>query len=309
MQSKFQFHPGELIVQKLAGEVDVAERNSKLISETILGGAIPFIEKQFMVVLASIDNKGSAWSSIIYGKPGFVYASSEDYVQINLTERDVSDPFWSNISCNPEIGMLFIDLGSRRRYRINGVVEKIEEGGGFSMAVREAFPNCPRYIQKRQLQNIGDKFATEDVVHGVLINDKVESIILNADTLFVATANPQSGADASHRGGEPGFVQIIKSNTIRIPDFNGNSLFNTLGNIETNPYTGICIPDFQGQKLLQLTGKAQTLWNQDDPYNLTGGTKRFLAFEIDSWILRHVPQYLEWELLETSPFNPKQNMI
>jgi uncharacterized protein len=303
MQKPIRFHSGELAVQLRAGEKAIADRHSQLILGTILEAAKPFLEDQFMVVLASTDSEGAAWSSILYGYPGFAYATGDSSLHIDVSERDTSDPIWANILQNPEIGLLFIDLGSRRRYRINGQVESMEENG-LNIAVSEAFPNCPKYIQKRQLTSIAERLVSTDTASGIGINEQIAPLIRNADTLFVATSNAQSGADASHRGGEPGFVQIVDGNTLRIPDFSGNSLYSTLGNIETNPNTGICIPDFTGQKLLQLTGQARILWDQDDPENLTGGTKRFWELKIDRWVLRHIPQYLEWEFLAKSPFNP-----
>jgi uncharacterized protein len=95
--------------------------------------------------------------------------------------------------------------------------------------------------------------------------------------------------------------------TLRIPDFQGNSMFNTLGNIAVNPRTGLCVPDFAGNRLLHLTGEAITRWDMedmDDPAGQTGGTGRFLEFKASQWILRDLPQRLEWEYLDASPFNP-----
>lgn len=311
MQIKSTFHEGELAVQQRAGEKHIAVSNSVVIAGTILNGAIPFIEKQFMVVLSSIDERGSVWSSVIYGHPGFARVESPHTISINIPTdlRDLSDPFWTNIELNSVIGMLFIELGSRRRYRINGKLQ-YKGDDSFEIGVSEAYPNCPKYIQRRHLSKLDNKFTNFDVVHGIEIDDKIKSLITSADTMFVGSYNLENGADASHRGGNTGFIQIVDNLTLRIPDYDGNSLFNTLGNIELNPHTGLCIPDFKGQQLLQLTGAAKLLWNQDDPHNLTGGTRRFWVFEVKQWILRHVPQQLEWEYLDASPFNlPTQSQV
>lgn len=305
MPNRFSYHPGERAVQQRAGEVAVADINGTVIADSILGGARPFIDKQFMVVLASTDENGAAWSSVLYGQPGFARAETATSVAINVPQhqRDTTDPFWSNLDANAAIGMLFIELGSRRRYRINGHLERINDQG-IAIAVREAYPNCPKYIQRRHLRRSDGEFSRSDVAAGDRLAGSVETLIRGADTMFVASYNPNTGADASHRGGHPGFVQIIDDRLLRIPDYSGNSLFNTLGNIELDPRTGLCIPDFEGQRLLQLTGRARLLWEQEDANNLTGGTHRFWEFEIERWILRQVPQHLEWEYLDASPFNP-----
>lgn len=305
MQNKFHFHAGERAVQTRAGEAFIADQNGVVIAESILGGARPFIEKQFMVVLSSIDNEGMVWSSILYGRPGFARAESATVVSLNIPcdSRDSADPFWHNIEGNPSVGMLFIELGSRRRYRINGTL-KTQNEERIEITVREAYPNCPKYIQRRHLRNIEDESSHGSVSKGTVIPPELQTLIHSADTMFVASSNAETGADASHRGGTPGFIQIINDSTLRIPDFQGNSLFNTLGNVELNPRTGWCIPDFEGQQLLQLTGRSRLLWDQDDPKDLTGGTRRFWELEIDRWILRPVTQLLEWEYLDASPFNP-----
>ena len=137
-----------------------------------------------------------------------------------------------------------------------------------------------------------------------MLRGVVGDIIGQADTMFVASRHADSGADASHRGGTPGFIRIVDDNTLRIPDFHGNSMFNTLGNFEVDPRAGLCIPDFVHGQLLQLTGTASIHWDQEDPDNLTGGTHRFWEFKVKRWLLRDTPQQLEWEYLDASPFNP-----
>lgn len=304
MQAKFSFHPGERAVQQRAGEAAIADRNGTVIGDTILGGARPFIGKQFMVVLASVDAHGAVWSSVLYGQPGFTRADSATVVTIDVSagRRAESDPFWANIRTNPAVGMLFIELGTRRRYRINGTVQR-NDADGIDIVVREAYPNCPKFIQRRHLKALGDELERDGVATGAAIGGSVGNLIRGADTVFVASHNPETGADASHRGGNPGFVQIVGERTLRIPDYTGNSLFNTFGNFELDTHVGLCIPDFECQRLLQISGRARLLWDQDDPANLTGGTGRFWEIDVDSWILRQVPQRLEWEYLDASPFN------
>lgn len=308
MPDQSKFHRGELEVQLRSGEESIAQKHAPLILDTIVDGAMPFLEIQFMAVLSSIDIDGAVWASILYGQPGFIYAEGNTTVCINVRveDRDLSDPFWTNILHDKHVGMLFIDLGSRRRYRINGEIQA-NSNEGIRVTVSEAYPNCPRYIQRRQLRTTGDGPQAYCFSTGNVISEDIAGLISTTDTLFVGSVNAQTGADISHRGGANGFVQIMNCHTFRIPDFNGNSLFNTFGNFEINPNAGICIPDFEGQKILQFTGQAMILWDQDDPQNLTGGTKRFWEFEVEHWILRHIPKHLEWELLDASPFIPTKN--
>jgi len=299
------FHSGERAMQIAAGETAIADRNIAVLSDTVIAGARPFIGKQFMVVLASIDADGGLWSSPVFGKPGFLNADAGNAIRIDAPakDRDLADPLWGNITGRSELGMLFIELGSRRRYRVNGTVRQLDDGG-IDVAIREAYPNCPKYIQRRHLRQLGEPTLPVQAAHGSVLRGTVEDIIRQADTLFIASAHAETGADASHRGGSPGFIALVNETTLRIPDFHGNSLFNTLGNIAADPRTGLCIPDFVHGQLLQLTGTATIHWNQDDPDHLTGGTGRFWEFKVTRWILRDTPQPLEWEYLDASPFNP-----
>lgn len=299
------FHPGERTVQLRAGEAAIADRNATMVASTILSGARPFIQKQFMVVLASCDADGRPWSSVVYGQPGFVRPEGNATILLDMPfqKRDDTDLFWRNIEADPAIGMLFIELGTRRRYRVNGSVTRNDEAG-IEIAVREAYPNCPRYIQRRHLRDLGAEFRPDGVATGSSIAGGIETLVRTADTIFLASAHPDSGADASHRGGPRGFVELRGPRTLRIPDYNGNSMFNTFGNLELDPHIGLCIPDFEGGRLLHVSGRARLLWDQMDAAEISGGTGRFLEIEVDRWVLRQVPQRLEWEFLDASPFNP-----
>jgi predicted pyridoxine 5'-phosphate oxidase superfamily flavin-nucleotide-binding protein len=299
------FHPGERAVQASAGETAMADRNIVVMKDTVVPGARPFIAKQFMAVLGSIDASGKVWASLIFGKPGFVHTIDGTSIVIDVpeNERDQADPVWTNMQQNKDLGMLFIELGSRRRYRVNGVVQRLDENGA-EVAIREAYPNCPKYIQRRHLRRLGEPRLPGQVAYGTVLRGTVEDIIRRADTLFVASRHAEMGADASHRGGGAGFIRIVDETTLRIPDFAGNSLFNTLGNFTIDSRAGLCIPDFAQGQLLQLTGTASVQADQEDPENETGGTGRYWEFKVDKWILRDTLQPLEWEYLDASPFNP-----
>ncbi|WDZ97002.1 pyridoxamine 5'-phosphate oxidase family protein [Herbaspirillum sp. WKF16] len=305
MKTQYSFHPGERAAQAKAGETAIADRNAALVSDTVIGGARPFIAKQFMVALGSVDRAGRPWASLVFGKPGFLQAGDGTSIAMHVPqwERDPEDPLWDNIAGNPDLGMLFIELGSRRRYRINGSVTRFD-ADGVDVAIREAYPNCPSYIQRRQLRVQGDPGLPRQAAHGAVLRGSVAQLVRGADTIFVASRHAQNGADASHRGGGAGFVQVLDESTLRIPDFNGNSLFNTFGNFALDPRAGLCIPDFAGGRVLQLTGVASVLWDQEDPANQTGGTGRYWEFKVERWILRDTQQPLEWEYLDASPFNP-----
>ncbi len=73
---------------------------------------------------------------------------------------------------------------------------------------------------------------------------------------FIASFHPVGGADASHRGGRPGFVRIENDGRIGFPDYPGNNMFNTLGNLAGHSRVGLLFVDFATGDLLQVAGRA-----------------------------------------------------
>jgi len=202
--------------------------------------------------------------------------------------------------------MIVIELGSRRRLRINGLIEKISEHI-YHINVEQAYPNCPQYIQRRHILH-AKKAQTHDSdieICGINLNKNQQNIISNADTFFVSSSHTERGNDVSHRGGTPGFVKIINNNQLRIPDYPGNSMFNTLGNFEVNSNAGIVFIDFENKKVLQLTGQAKILWHFEGSDIETAGTLRYWQFDIESWRESSILFDIEWEYLDASPHNPE----
>ena len=300
------FHEGELEVQSLAGESQMAKRNGVLIADRIIGGARSLLQQQSMVVFASQDRGNNLWSSIVFGRPGFMrsedgYAVDFDLSNVALQEKD---PLWANIEVNSSAGMLAIDLATRRRIRINGLLSRPRENS-LRLGVQEAYPNCPKYITRRQLRTVTTELSESfPATTGAALGPDQQRPLTRADVLFVATAHPTRGADASHRGGVPGFIEVLDDRTLRIPDYSGNSMFNTLGNLRVNARAGIIVPDFERGRTLQLTGTAEILWNQDDPADRTEGTHRFLAFRVAHWLELPLPAGVKTEFLDYSPYNP-----
>ena len=309
MTTQGTFHPGERMAQVRAGEADIAARNGAIVTESVFGGMRAFIAKQSMVVIGSVDAAGKVWASMLVGRPEF--AGTEDgstvWIDVPVASRDLVDPLWANLAPGTHVALLFVDLGARRRYRVNGSVSRLD-GDGFELAVREAFPNCPRYIQRRQLRLVDEPVEQPQAAYGKLLRGSVRDIARLSDTIFVASHNADTGADVSHRGGDIGFVQVVDESTLRIPDFNGNSLFNTVGNFIVDPRAGLCIPDFDRGRVLQLTGNVSVHWDNTDPSIDTGGTGRYWEFHIEAWILRDAMRRAEWEYLDASPFNPPSSI-
>ena len=308
MKIEEPFHEGELEIQGRLGVRSEAKQNSGVITDSIVKGAFRFIEQQRMTVLGSIDQDENVWASVLVGQEGFMQAATERLVTFDLsnTAENEHDPFWKNIESHPQVGMLVIELATRRRLRINGRVRRNGEQQ-LELEVLESYPNCPKYIQRRQVANAPSvsHAVKSQVFEGDKLGAPQQAVISKADTLFVASVHPERGVDASHRGGNPGFVHAVDDSTLRIPDYAGNCMFNTLGNFVVNPRAGIVFIDFESGSTLQLTGRAEILWDADDLQEETGGTKRFWQLHIDRWLHIDNAHELQWTLQDYSPYNPQ----
>ncbi len=302
------FHEGELQVQERANELEEGARNGRVVADSIMKGALKFVAQQPMVVLGSVDDEQEVWASVLFGPPGFVTAPDERRVEFDLAHAGINehDPFWRNIQHNPRIGALFLELATRRRLRINGTVERPTDGK-LELNVAECYPNCPKYIQRRHIQfeAVERSETVPSAIGGHSLNREQAALIQASDTFFVASAHPQRGVDASHRGGPPGFVEVVDERTLRIPDYVGNSMFNTLGNFTVDPRAGLVFIDFELNRTLQLTGRTEILWDREDPTGRTGGTQRFWMLRIDRWLESETHAGLRWEFLDYSPHNPQ----
>jgi uncharacterized protein len=308
MTENTPYHEGEKFVQEKLGVVDTARMNGRVINNTIPGGALNFIAQQSMVILGSVDTDEQVWASALFGTPGFIHAIDQHTIEINLLETGTgpSDPLWKNIETHNRIGMIVIELGSRRRLRVNGRMSKTSNDS-YQIDIDQAYPNCPQYIQRRHI-NRAKKHSAHNITLGISgkeLTDYQKKLISSADTFFVTSAHSERGVDASHRGGQPGFVNILNNTLLRIPDYPGNSMFNTLGNFQVNPHAGLVFIDFENKKLLQLSGQANVIWQVNDSEVVTAGTSRFWEFNITSWIESNIAFDIEWEYLDASPFNPK----
>lgn len=307
MKIEKPFHDGEVIIQEMLSERSTAILNGRLYDDSIIGPAHKFLSQLHFFILSTEHESGELPVSIVFGPPGFIsvddsgkYLKLELQDQINFTQ----DPVLSSLKEGARTGGLAIDLETRRRLRINGHVNSISDGE-LRIEVDESYPNCPKYIQKRQII-FNSAVITEKKYEcssgQELLPEHFESI-RKADTFFVSSSNPQGNLDASHRGGNPGFVQIRADGSLRIPDYPGNSLYNTFGNFQVNDSAGLVFWDVENACLLHLFGCVAFEFSQD-PSPETGGTGRWWIFHPKRWFKQIYKSPIRFSSPESSPFNP-----
>ena len=295
------YHDGEIALQRAAGERADAVRNASGVVDRVIAGAVGFIARQVLAVVATIDDDGRPWCSALVGPAGSFTVLDPSTLTIGPRAASTpDDPLWNNLRDDPRLGLLFIEMGSRRRYRVNGRVEGVD-GNALAIRVSEAYPNCPKYIQRRHVVFGCDHDDATAVDAGTRLGDRQQAIITAADTVFVASANPQGHLDASHRGGRPGFVRA-KGHALWIPDFAGNGMFNTLGNLAVHARAGLLFVNFADGETLQLTGTTDIHLDADP--DDTGGTGRAWTFTTTAWRRSRLSATVHAEFLDASPHNP-----
>jgi predicted pyridoxine 5'-phosphate oxidase superfamily flavin-nucleotide-binding protein len=162
-----------------------------------------------------------------------------------------------------------------------------------------------KYIQRRHIVNrqASNNSNLDRVRVGSTLDESQQEVIRRSDTFFIGSANPKGYLDASHRGGNPGFVELVDDKTIRIPDYKGNSMFNTFGNLMLNENAGVVFWDFEQGKILQMTGKVKIYWDNPGTEQVTTGTKRFWEFTLEKWVEQKIGRNFKWEFLDYSPHN------
>jgi len=288
------YHAGELEVQARAGVLESASKIGRSIRDAVPLSARWFLGEQRMAILATVDDQGAVWASLVSGAAGFIAMLDERTLRIAATPS-AGDPLAENLARPGFLGLLAIDFASRRRMRVNGTGET-DARGGIVLHVKQAYANCPKYIHPREIAADDAGIAPAIARRDVTLNAAQRVLISRADTFFVASFHPEGGADASHRGGPPGFVQAVDPRMLAWPDFPGNTMFQTLGNIAANSAAGLLFVDFERGTTLQLTGKARIRWGEG--VRTSAGADRRIELSVAQVIESEGASRLRWRGVE-----------
>jgi predicted pyridoxine 5'-phosphate oxidase superfamily flavin-nucleotide-binding protein len=296
------FHEGERTVQERAGRAAQADKLGRGIHAEIPDVFQPFLREQQLIIAGAADAAGALWATALYGPRGFVQARDAHTLAL-AAQPGAGDALADAWRPGTAVGLLAIDLATRRRARLNGTLVSVEAGMSL-LQMREVFGNCPKYIQTRTpAEDATAAPAAGPAQRADALTAAQRDWIAAADTFFIASAHPTRGADASHRGGTPGFVQVRDAQTLRWPDYAGNGMFQTLGNLAVHPGAGLLFIDFARGAVLQLSGSARVSWDAADAATLRGA-ERVVEFQVTATIERRNVLPAGWQFLEASPHNP-----
>ena len=305
--AKPHFNESEVAIQARLGFADeVAAQTAGFVRESMPDQHRTFFNELPFVLMGLVDQTGQPWAIPHFGKPGFITSPSAKTLVVEKRPQ-LESVLDLNLDAGQKIGLLGIQLETRRRNRMNGVISSADDDK-ISITVDQSFGNCPQYIQTREL---GFSHASElpDSLNKYNLNNKLDkyskSLIEASNTFFIASRSQHfdsewsSGLDVSHRGGKPGFVRV-NNNTLLFPDFSGNRFFNTLGNIESDGRVGLVFTDFATGDALFLTGTARVIW---DPLQAERfqGAQRLVEVEASQYLLLKDYLPMRGQVIEYSP--------
>lgn len=298
------YHPGEVAVHQRLGLADRQEATGRRMYRPYM----PDQHREFFAqlpffVAGSVDGAGQPWASVLFGPPGFV--STPDERTLGIAAMPLAgDPLGAHLVVGAPLGFVGIELHSRRRNRVNGVVTAITPQG-FEVGVVQSFGNCPKYIHVREADAASAAPLPGAAEDHMGLAEAAGPVIARADMFFVASTHAEGdkydtgGTDVNYRGGKPGFVRV-EGNTLTVPDFAGNNAFNTIGNFMVTPRAGLLFIDFATGDLWQVTGDVRVLWEMPPDLASFEGAKRAWQVEVTRTVRLPAASPLAWSLREPS---------
>ena len=159
-----------------------------------------------------------------------------------------------------------------------------------------------RLQDARETRPLADRL--EQVTVRTTFTDDDREFIQRCAMFFIATADAHGHPDCSYKGGLPGFVRVLDDRTMVIPDFDGNGMYRTWGNVLVNPHVGLMFLDFEHPKRLRVNGTAQV--SEDDPLRNEYPDSVFIIRVTANRIFPNCPRYIhKMQLIEHSVYVPR----
>jgi ferredoxin-NADP reductase/predicted pyridoxine 5'-phosphate oxidase superfamily flavin-nucleotide-binding protein len=295
------FHAGEVKVQKRLGvESHVNSYAPRVVRPFLPDQHRDFFTSQPFLVVAGRDERDMLWSTLLFASdPNKVssFVTSPDPTSLLLEALPlVGDALERGFQPGSDLGILAIEFATRRRNRVNGRILRNNDGKSMTFKVDQSFGNCPQYIKPRDWwtssvpnnEGRGNDNSVESTCRLDRLTIAQIKEVRTAETIFVATGyrgegeDPRYGNDASHRGGQAGFIEVDEGGTkLRLPEYSGNNHFNTIGNLLVDSRMGITIPLYGSGGVIQLSGTASVIWDEeDDVISKYPGAQRLIEFNV-----------------------------
>jgi len=284
-------------VQERLGVRDIEAWARKVVRDHLSEQQRDFHTSLPFLVVSARDGRGRPWVTLLDGPDGFVSSPDTRHLVIEAKPAQ-GDALEGSFKVGADMGILGIELATRRRNRANGRV--VGNGSeGITFCVDQSFGNCPQYIREREWRRV-DSEPSGKATSGNRLTASQRAWIESADTFFIASGyrgegeSATFGMDASHRGGDRGFVRALDDTRLQFPDYAGNNHFNTIGNLILDPRVGFLFIDFETGSLLQLTGTASIDWDSEELSHVPAA-RRLVTLDIEELVELPAAVGLRWE--------------
>ncbi|KAF5864836.1 hypothetical protein ETB97_006375 [Aspergillus alliaceus] len=320
----FPWHHGELQMRsKLRIPPHVNAINPTVPSLSY--GATYLLLNSPLLAIGAVDREGRPWSTLWGGEVGFATPCSQSRVEIRTPVDSKYDPLADILLHDgPEepgqlVSGLVVDLANRRRAKLFGrkIAGSIEpgpenrndsDGAGFAhllVHIEASLGNCPKYLNTRDI--VPTLPSPRMISDSPQLPPEALKFLNRADTLFISSRHGDVDMDTNIRGGPPGFVRVISNEpsgaVFAYPEYSGNRLYQTLGNLQTTPLAGYVFPDFETGNALYLTGQTEVLIGKEAAALLPRSN---LVVKVTVTTARYVEKSLAFRGIAgpRSPYNP-----
>ncbi|KAI4156436.1 MAG: hypothetical protein L6R39_001107 [Caloplaca ligustica] len=254
------------------------------------------IQHSPLLALGTLDDKGRPWTTLLGGKAGFARPLGHSVMGIRTMVDPSYDPVINSLLASNDgdesveqadkyraVSALTIDLATRSRYKlagsmVAGALGQLGDASGSGqehqaspteaqivIKIERSLGNCPKYINKKQ---IIPTIPEPALVSGTLpLSAEAIELLAKADLFFVTSSYDGSSMGTNNRGGPRGFVRVMQNDfsgtTLVYPEYSGNRLYQTLGNLCVFPKVGIVVPDFDTGNVLYTTGTTEIVLGRD----------------------------------------------
>ncbi|KAI4117831.1 MAG: hypothetical protein LQ345_002017 [Seirophora villosa] len=274
--------------------------------------AARFLQSSPLLALGTLDDTGRPWTTLLGGEAGFARPLAQSIIGIRTLVDPVHDPVIASLlgrehqdnsvdpsTKNRAVSALAIDLATRSRYKLAGKMV----AGDLDHSAKDS--DHGQYLNKKHVVPV----LPEPGLASSTLPLPAEAIHLlaEADLFFITSTYNGSSMGTNHRGGPPGFVRVMQndrsSTTLIYPEYSGNRLYQTLGNLWVAPKAGIVIPDFDNGDVLYLTCTTEIVIGNDAAALLPRSS---LAVKVHLEEARFIKTGLAFRARqgEPSPYNP-----
>ncbi|KAF2728410.1 hypothetical protein EJ04DRAFT_516624 [Polyplosphaeria fusca] len=291
------------------------------------------LQRAPLLAFGTLDSQDRPWTTLWGGQPGFSEALGGGIIGTRTFVDAINDPVVQALVGGTEKGEmrsgnekmlsgLTIDLMTRKRVKIAGRMlagalseVEVEYEGGVKHAenapeqqnqlqlvykVDQSLGNCPKYLNQYEIQ---PALTTSKLVEqSPNLSNEAKALIAKSDMFFLSTST-EDDMDTNHRGGPTGFVRIVSDTEIAYPEYSGNRLYQSLGNLQMNPKIGITFPDYETGEILYITGTTEILV-LEDAAKLLPGSNLAVKIKIDEARLVEGGLPFRGTRKIPSPYNP-----